>query len=105
MHASNKFTHILTALISNKRIAKSTKPIHHWTLQLIRITPLYSVGRVNETKVTGACLQCSRNKVFYIDFLDGTDFVSGDANRYRDKTTPCLIWQVMVSAISQIPSS
>jgi len=85
-----KFMHVLIALTSNNiALLKSAKPIQHWTPQLTRSTKsLFGVCRVNETKVTGAYSRCSRNKVFYHDFFDGADFVSGDTDRYWDKTTP-----------------
>ena len=38
---------------------------------------LFDVRRVNETKVIGAYLRCSRDEAFYRDFFVETDFVSG----------------------------
>ena len=66
---------------------------------------LFGIRGLNETKVISAYSQCGRNKVFYCDFFDGENFFSDDTNRYWDKTTPWSTWQVMISAISQIPSS
>ena len=57
--------HILITLISNKALLKPKKTGHHWTPQLIRSTKsLFGVCRVNETKVTGAYLQCGRSESF-----------------------------------------
>ena len=67
---------------------------HHWNPQLIR-----------STNVIDDHLRCSRNKVFYCDFLVETDSVSGYADGYQDKNIPLLIWQAIVSALSQIPPS
>jgi len=43
---------------------------------------MFGVHRVNKTKITGAYLQCSRNKGFYHDFFVETDFVSGYTDGY-----------------------
>ena len=43
--------HNLIALISSKALLKSTKPMHHWTLQLIRSMKIYGIHRINKTKL------------------------------------------------------
>ena len=55
-------------------------------------------------KVTGIYSQCSRNKMVYCDFFDKAEFICDHTDRYWDKSKLWSIWQVMVSAISQIPS-
>ena len=40
--------------------------------------------------------------MFYHDFFDEADFISGHTDRYLDKTTVA-DWQVMVSVISPNP--
>ena len=79
---SKKVTHILITLISSKTLLKPTKIRHHWTTQLMKSTKIFGVCRVNETKVTDAYLQCSRNEAFYRFLFVETDFVSGYTDEY-----------------------
>ena len=81
-----KITHVLIALILNEAMLKPAKislnsPAHKEHKNL-----LFDVHRFNKTKATGTYLRCSRNKVFYHDFVDETEFVSGYTDRYWDKT-------------------
>jgi len=57
----------LITLISNKALLKSTKPICHWTLQLIRSTKiLFGICRVNETKIIGFIYYAVKIKCFIV---------------------------------------
>ena len=49
---------------------------------------LFWCPQIKQNKVIGVYSGCSRNEVFYRDFLDETDFVSDYTDRYWDKTIP-----------------
>jgi len=72
---ASKNLRVLIALMLNKVLLKSTKPIHHWTPQLIRSTKIFIWCLLRKQHKN--YLRCGRNKVFYCDFFDEADFVSG----------------------------
>ena len=73
--ATNSIAKTCNCFDINKTLLKSTKPVHHWTPQLIRSKKsLFSAYRVNDTQFTGAYSQYGKIKCFVLISLMDKSF-------------------------------